>query len=155
MDNDNDTPKNLFYVAKVKEVDNWEDEGKKYLKRHKTLLIDRFDSLTDDEYEKQIDETYDKYDKEDKDDDKDDKNDKDTNKDDKGKWKQYLEILEEFRRKGKDRSESTVDSNNINNTLSSRGVELSKESENKDEILENKLKNLEEKLEKVIELLQS
>ena len=151
LDND---PENLYYISKVEDVDNWEDQGKKYLKRHKTLLIDRFDSLTDDEDE--INLGYNDYkgykDNNDNKESRDDNDNKDTNKDDEGKWKQYLEILEEFRGRGKDLSEGTVDSTG---EILSRSVDGSKEHENKEiEKLGNKMKNLEDKLERIIELLQ-
>jgi hypothetical protein len=46
---DDENPKELFYVAKVEEVERWEGGIKKYNKMHKCILVDRFDSVTDDE----------------------------------------------------------------------------------------------------------
>ena len=73
----------LYYVAKTEEVKNWEEEGKKYIKKHQSLLIDRFDSLSDDE------------------------NDKENNNDEK-RWEKRLEKLQE-KREEKDRSKIMVD----------------------------------------------
>lgn len=46
---ESENPKDLYYVAKVEEVERWEKEIKKYSKSHKIILVDKFDSLSDDE----------------------------------------------------------------------------------------------------------
>ncbi|RIA85727.1 hypothetical protein C1645_830367 [Glomus cerebriforme] len=48
-ENENENPRKIYYTAKVEAVENWEREAKKYRKMHKIILVDRFDSLTDDE----------------------------------------------------------------------------------------------------------
>ncbi|RIA85730.1 hypothetical protein C1645_808118 [Glomus cerebriforme] len=47
--NDIENPRKLYYVAKLEAVENWESEAKKYRKLHKSILVDRFESVTDDE----------------------------------------------------------------------------------------------------------
>ncbi|GES81134.1 hypothetical protein GLOIN_2v1867698 [Rhizophagus clarus] len=46
-----ENPRYLYYVAKVDEVEHWEEKGKKYRKMHKTILVDKSDVLTDDDDE--------------------------------------------------------------------------------------------------------
>ncbi|PKK67593.1 hypothetical protein RhiirC2_852042 [Rhizophagus irregularis] len=46
---ESENPKDLYYVARVEEVERWESEIKKYSKSHKYILVDKFDSLSDDE----------------------------------------------------------------------------------------------------------
>src|SRR4051794_15925696 len=55
-DVDKRNPTGLYYIAKFDEVKRWEDEGKKYFKMNSTILVDRFDSLTDDEEDSDKDE---------------------------------------------------------------------------------------------------
>ncbi|RIA85733.1 hypothetical protein C1645_741357 [Glomus cerebriforme] len=49
-----ENPRYLYYVAKVNDVEHWEDKGKKYRKMHKTILVDKFDALTDDEDDEKV-----------------------------------------------------------------------------------------------------